>query len=872
MLEYNRREQDLDDEIGHDLEMEVEEQVRRGVSRREAERSSRLDFGNVLSIKEDMREAWGWTWIERLEQDLKYAARTLRGNPGFSLAAVFSLALGIGVTTAVFSVVYGLLLAPYPYTRPNEIWGVRISNAKNPPEWVPLRLSQYLEIKKLPAFSDVMASSAEIEVLTAVGPTKGVHAMLLSGNAFQFLGATALFGRTILPSDIAPTGKAEPVVVLSYKAWQRWFHGDTSALGKTLLLNDRPHTVIGVMPPWFGWYGDVWLPLPVDLRQDRIVFANMRLGPGVSKDSAEQAMHTYLLHLARENPKSFPTDGFTTRLWNQIEIKASGDMRSALRWLTLVVGFLLLISCANVANLQLARATVGSREIAVRLSLGAGRGRVLRQLLTESVSLSLAGGVLGVLLSLGLVPAIVALIPISHDRPNEAHIAVNGYVLLFSVALSLLTGILSGLSPAVQCSRPNLAAALQNAGTTRGTNSAGGRTRNLLVIAEVALSAILLFGAMVAVRGFLLAQRREVGFQRVRVLTVGLPMPPTRYRTYDSRMAFAQSLLERVKRLPGVQSAAIGNSEPFFFGGLQSGFSITGRPEAKAQRVSLGLISPDYIHTLGIPLRDGRGLTEQEIANADHVGLINQMASRFWKPGESPIGTRVRLDCLEKPGASYLRSGASEAEVTIVGLIADTRSDMELGTTRAPLVLVPYTLLAPPFRRLFVRTQGKPMPLLNAVTQKVQAIDKDQPVVNPTAVEESLSPESAQDRFDMALFSFVGMLGLTLAAAGISGVLFYTVGRRTHEIAVRMALGAKRREALSPTVVMVGRLVLIGLVFGILGSSLLGAYVGKGGAKVTDPLAIGAVVGLLSSAAALACYLSARRVARLDPMVALRHE
>jgi putative ABC transport system permease protein len=877
MLEWrvqgrNRREQDLDDEIGYDLELEVEEQIRSGMSRQAAERSARLDFGNLLSIKEDTRETWGWTWIERFGQDLRYAARTMRRSPAFSLAALLSLGLGVGVTTAVFSVVYGLLLAPYPYAKPNEIWGVQISNAKNPREWVPLRLSQYLEIKKLPAFSDVMASSGETEILTGERPAESLHAMLLSGNAFQFLGAPALLGRAILPSDIKPNGKAESVVVLSYKAWQRWFLGDVNALGKTLLLNDRPHTVIGVMQPRFGWYGDMWLPLPVDLRPDRIVFVGLRLRPGVSKDSAEQALHADLLRLARENPKNFPKEGFTTSLWNQVQIKASADMRYALWWLILVVGFLLLISCANVANLQLARATVRSREIAVRISVGAGQGRVLRQLLTESVLLSLAGGALGVLFSVTLVPAIVALMPVNYERPSEAHIAVNGYVLLFSVAVSLLTGILSGLAPALQCSRPNLAAALQDASRNSGANSAGGRTRNLLVIAEVALSMILLFAASETVRGFLRGQNRERGFQPVRVLTAGLPLRPKRYVTYQSRIAFDQSLLERVKRLPGVQSAAIGDGGLFFFGGPQSGFSIPGRPQPTAQRVSLALISPDYTRTLGIPLRGGRGLTEQEIVRADRVGLVNEMASRLWKPGENPIGTTVRLDFLEKPGASYLSSATSTPYVTIVGVIADTRSDAELGTTRAPLVLVPYTLLAPPFRKLYVRTQGKPTLLFNAVKQEVKSIDKDQPVIAPAAVEESLSVETAQGRFDLALFGFVAVLGLALAAAGISGVLFYSATRRTHEIAVRMALGATRRDVLSQMLGRVGRLVLIGMVAGTLGTFLLSACFGRGGAPVTEPLAIAAVVAVLSTVAVLACYLSARRVACLDPTVALRHE
>ena len=646
-----------------------------------------------------------------------------------------------------------------------------------------------------------------------------------------------------------------------------------SALGKTLQLNDQTYTVIGVMPPRFGWYGSdgVWLPLPTNTAQDRFVNAIMRLKPGVSKSAAEQQLHSLHLQLAQAHPANFPKDGFHTRLLNYLDITvASGEMQSSLRLLFGAVAFLLLIACANVANLQLARATNRGREIAVRMSIGAGRFRVLRQLLTESVLLSFLGGALGVLFSIALTNAIVALMP-EFYVPNEARITVNGYVLLFSIAVSVLTGILFGLAPAIQCSRADLVEALKDSGRA-STSTSGGKTRNLLVVAEVALSAILLTGASLTVRGFVALHNVDVGFQPDRVLMVSLPLPAKRYPTYQQRIAFAQNILQRVQSLPGVLSAAIGNGG-LPFGGPQSTFAIEGRPPAGTDRITLGLISADYSRTLGIPLRAGRNFTAQDVLHADSVALINQAAAKLWAAGENPIGGRIRLDLLAKPGGNNLAPDGATGNVIVVGILADTKN-AGLREPAAPVVYVPYTLVAPLGRQLALRTQGPPMLLLNAVRREVQAVDRDQPVARPITLEEVLGFETVQPRFNMALFSFFGMLGLALAAFGIYSVLSYTVARRTHEIGIRMALGADRGDVLGLMLAMGGKLVLTGLAAGLLGSLVLGRYLRSEVFEVpaTDPVAIAAVVALLTAAAALACYLPARRAARLSPMGALRHE
>src|SRR5437762_4996907 len=397
--------------------------------------------------------------------DLRYAFRQLLKNPSFTAVAVLTLGIGIGATTALFSVVYGVLISPYPYARPGEIWtpGLRSPNAKQ--RMRPYRLSEYLEMARLPAFSHVMATGPGSVLLTGEFAPESIRGVRVSGNAFQFLGVPPLFGRTIQPSDIRSTGEPELVTVLSFRRWQKLFGNDASILGRTLRLDDQPHTIIGVMPPRFGWWTDdgVWLPLGIDSREQRGAFPITRLKPGVSASVAEQQLHSLQLQLAKENPSGFPQEKFSTLLTNYLDITAaSGEMQRSLQLLFGAVGFLLLIACANVANLQLARATSRAREMAIRLSVGAGRGRLVRQLLTESVLVSLLGGMLGLLFAFWITNLMVALMPSSYV-PNEARIEVNGHVLFFCVIVSALTGVLFGLAPALQVSRPDLVEALKDA-------------------------------------------------------------------------------------------------------------------------------------------------------------------------------------------------------------------------------------------------------------------------------------------------------------------------------------------------------------------------------------------------------------------------
>jgi putative ABC transport system permease protein len=816
-------------------------------------------------------------FFSTVRQDLQYGLRVLRRGRGITAVAILSLALGIGATTSIFSVVYGVLISPYPYSRPGEIWAPAIRDAKNPNQGRAVyKAGEVLRMRDLPAFSMVMATAPENRILKGDRAPENFTTIQLTANAFQFLAVDPILGRSLVPSDVRPDGQPEPVIVLSYKAWQRLFEGRDDALGKRLALNDVPYTVIGVMPSRFGWWTSDggWVPMALDPRSDRGMFPIARLAAGVSGQAAKQQLQVFHQQLAQAAPADFPKDGFVTELRNYLDITvASGEMQSSLRLLIGAVGFLLLIACANVANLQLARATSRAREIALRMSVGAGRPRILRQLLTESVALSLAGGILGVVLAIAITRAVVALMP-DFYVPNEARITVNGLVLAFSAGVSILTGILFGLAPAVQCARLDLVESLKDGSKGGGAGSAGRRTRNTLVVAEVALSVVLLVGAGLAVRGFLSLESTDVGFQPDRVLMVGVQLPAKRYSTWEQRVAFTQRLLERAAAIPGAQAAALGNGG-LPFGGPRSPYAIEGSPQTGRNPILVGLISADYARTLGIPLLTGRALTAQEVTRAERVALINQAAAKLWPEGQSPIGKRIHLGLFERPpGDVLVPQGNPGTDVTVVGILANTRND-GLRNPTAPAVFIPYTVAAPTGRTLAVRAHnGNPMGLLNAVREEVRQLDRELPLGRQITMAEVLGDEARQPRFNMALFSFFGGLGLSLAAIGIFSVLSYSVVQRTHEIGVRMALGAERNHVLALMLSMGAKLVGAGLAIGLGGSLLLARYLKSEVFQVpaTDPVSLGGVVLILGIAAALACLVPARRAARLNPMSALRHD
>jgi putative ABC transport system permease protein len=877
---WEKRKERLAGEIQAHIEMDTQENIAAVMEPEAARQAALRKFGNVPVAREQSRAVWGWLWAEQLWQDMRYTVRSLWKQRAFTSVALLSLMLGIGASVALFSVVYGVLIAPFPYAHVEQICWPSTADKGDPFGAIGRHLYTLNEIQamqKSGIFAGVWAMMPEPDLLTGndVG-TESVTGVRLSGEGFNDLGVPPLIGRTIQPFDTRTDGEPAQVVVLTYKFWKRVFAGDPHVLGRKLNVNHVPYTVIGVMPPRFGWWtpDTFWLPMSMDPTDIRPKYVAVRMRPGANKRVVEQQLSQFDQEMAAITPAHFSkgTIHATLERMTALNSATQSGLGKSLNLLLAAVGLLLLIACVNVANLQLARMTTRTREIAMRVAIGASRMRLIRQLLTESVLLSGAGGVLGVLMAIAATRGILALIP-PDFMPNEARITINVYVVLFAVGISMLTGILFGLAPALCASRPDLAGTLKEGGSGSGGSMQGQAMRGGLVITEIALSVILLTGASLAIRNFVQLTTTDLGFQPEKALVVPLNLPPERYKTLDQRNAFAQTLVDKVSSLPGVESSAIGlGGMPF--GGWNSQFSIAGQPQIN-QQIAMSAISSGYLHTMGMVLKRGRDFTPEEIQDEVQVALINESAAKMWKADQDPVGGHLHLDVLAqsfKP--PMLAASKISPDVTIVGVVGDTRN-WGLDADTHPAVYIPYTLIAPPFRMLAVRTYGgDPMTMLKAVGAQVKQIDENLPMGRPFTVKEIVGFETAQPRFDMALLSAFAILGLTLAAIGIYCVISYNVTQKVHEIGVRMALGASRQHILRWVLRSAVKIAALGLLIGLAGSlaaeRVMGSYLF--GKVAFDLGSLAAVVLVLSAVALLAAWLPARRAGKLNPVMALRQE
>lgn len=858
----------MSEEMRHHVELQTELNRKAGMDAEEARYAALRQFGNVAVIQERAREQRGFIWLEQLGQDLAYAVRTLVKARGFTAVAALTLALGIGATTAIFSVIYGVLLDPYPYAKSAEIWAPELRDTKSG-RGVGLRMVDYLEMSRLPATASAMATVYTNVTLSGSINPEVIPAPRVTGSAFEFLGVTPLLGRGLTPADIQPDGRPQPVTVISFRLWHRLFNADPAVLGRTLVLNDEPHVIVGVMPPRFGWYTNsgLWLPLPTtDLQMG--VRPVIRLKPGVTKEVASAQLLDLLKEQARLAPGRFPKDGFSAWFSNYLNTTvASGQMRQSLLLLLGAVFFLLLIACTNVANLQLARGAGRSQEIAVRLALGASRARVGRQLLTESVVLAVTGGLIGVGIAHALVHVAVQLIP-ENFVSNEARITLNGWVLLVSSLLAVLAGIVSGLFPAWQCTRPDLNKALKEGGQGSG-RSAGNRTRSALVVVQVALSLVLLVGANLMTTSFVRAIGVGERLEADRMLLLRVPLAEKRYVTYEQRLNFAREFMDRIHALPGVTRVGIGLSPGV---DSRSSVEIPGQP-TPTDGLYLNYIDAEYPGLFGLALKAGRLFTAQDIERRERVALISESAAKLWANGENPVGRTITVDGLVGGGGANLPAPGAVKQVTIIGVLADFPT---FGPLKPPpqTVFVPHTLRAATKRAFVLRTAVEPSTLLNTVRGELRAMDKEQPMLNPVTFEELIEEDAAAPRFNMALFAVLAGMALALAAAGIYSVLAYAVAQRSREIGIRMALGARsgdvRRLFLGRGAVLIG----LGVLFGLALSAGLGRIIIHQIPDVgsIDPLSVCLATGLLGALAFLACLLPALRAAKVDPMLVLRAE
>jgi predicted permease len=867
------RESEMDEEIRGHLEME-RTSIRPEKGGEEAYFEAQRHFGGVDQVKEMCRDEQNLVWVVQPLQDVRYAVRQFARAPGYSCMVVMIFGLGIAVSTALFSVIYAWLLDPYPYAKTSEIWAPSITNPKNGQD-LGFQEGDFLAMAQLPGVEATMATSFNSVLLRGDLTPEVVNAPRVSASAFAFLGVQPILGRGLAPSDVKPNGTAESIVVLSFQIWQRLYNGDNGVVGRTIILDDQVYTIVGVMPPRFGWYTNdgLWLPMPLTDLTLR-VRPILRLRPGVLPIVAEQQLKSLFLRVAKESPSRYPKDQWSVALLNYLDVSSvSDELRSSLRLLRYAVACLLMIACTNVANLMLARGTARSREIAIRLAIGAGRTRIIRQLLTEGVLMALFGGAVGLLIAFGFTRMIVGLMPPDY-LPNESRVTMNLWVLGFTFLVSLVTGILAALAPALQCTKPDLNSALKSGGQNATAGARPVVLRNFLVVVEVALSVVLLVGAGLTIRGFAELSRLNPGYDPSNLLVVRTSLQANRYATLNQRSGFVRDVLERFQGMPGVLSVCVG-APPHFEG--DSPYAIAGQGDQTQGRVSVNFVSSDYLSTYRIPLLSGRNLTPNEVVNGARVALITQAAAKLWPSATNPLGRTIELDRLGAPSAkSDLSPDHASKAVTIVGVVEDVRnySTIDARSPSPPAVFVPYSLRGKIRPTFILRTQGNPRAILGLVRATIRNLDKDIPLAPVWSVEEILGQQVIQPRFNASLFSGLGGAALALAAAGIYGVLSYNVSQRSREIGLRIALGARSFEIQRLILGNGFKLMGIGLLTGLGISEALLQFAKSRVfiVPLNDPTVFAFVAILLSLVALVACLMPARRAACVDPNLVLKNE
>jgi putative ABC transport system permease protein len=807
--------------------------------------------------------------IGDLGQDVRYGLRMLAKNPAFTAIAVLALALGIGANSAIFSVVNAILLRPLPYKNPEQlvmVWenATHLGFPKDTPP-----AANFLDWREqATAFTGMSAFAKRSFNLTGVGEPERLDGRRVSANLFDVLGVRPIVGRTFVPQEDQPGTK---VVLLSESLWKRRFGGDPSVIGRAITLNNERYAVVGVMPhsvrlPAFGkWRDQVWVPIafpPEEATNRGQYFLQViaRLKPNVTLQQARAEMDTIAARLAQQYPDYNIRRGAVV---NPLHEEIVGNMKPALLILLGAVAFVLLIACANVANLLLARAAVRQKEIALRLALGADRARLTKQLLVESVMLSLLGGVVGLGFAYTGLQVLTRFIP--PDLARADTIGIDGKVLAFTLAIAIVTGLVFGVAPASQASHFNLNETLKEGGRDSGAGVRGKRLRSSLVIAEVAVSVILLIGAGLLINSFMHLRNLDPGFRPDHLLALSVNLAEVKYPDTARRTAFFEEVVRRVQALPGVKSVAAAGNLPFTYNGDSTVIGVEGIPDPPIDQwpdVIWRTIGPGYFSTMGIPLVRGREFTDADTLDTQLGVLVSEKTVKHYWPNQDPIGKRLKLG----------GTAGDSPWHTVIGVVKDVRQNDFIAEPKMQMYFTYKQVKNLVANALIVRTSVDPISLATPVRNVIWSVDKDQPVANIDSMENIVAGAIARQRFSMLLLAIFAGLALVLAAVGMYGVMSYTVAQQTREIGIRIALGAKRVDVLKMTVNQALKLVGLGLVIGLPGAFILTRVMSSllFGISATDPITFVSISLVVLAVALLASYIPALRATKVDPMIALR--
>ena len=874
-----RANRDLDAEMQSHLALHIEDNLRAGMTPQQARREALLKLGGLEQTKESVRERRGLPWLELLLHDLQFAVRMLRKNPGFTAVAILTMALGIGANTAIFSVIDSVLLGALPYGDAKDlalVWESspqinRPRNVVSPPDFLDWQRQNDV-FSGMSAVADVRAN------LTGNGDPEQIVVQYVSVNFFDVLRVAPLLGPGFLAEN-GEEGKDE-VAVLSHEYWKRRFGADPSIVGRSILINGKPHTVVGVAPEKFGWFikesaltdakPQMWSPFvfPKAFSQrknvGRFLTVVARMKPGVTRERAQSEMDSIAARIAQAEPEP-------NKNWGALVVplreQLSGDLRPALLVLFGAVACVLLIACANVSSLLLARASAREREVAIRIAMGAGRWRVVRQLLTESILLALTGGVLGALLAILGTNALLAASP--KNLLDLRSVAVDPRLLLFAASLSILSGVLFGFLPSFFSTQSAISETLKEG--SRGATS--GKRRRLLrgafVVAQMALALMLLAGSALLIRSFIRLAGVAPGFDANNLLTFTVALPQSKYPKDQAALDFFQQLRARIANLPGVRSASVDSAPPLAGGGSATAVHILSQPTVPLSDfpvAAVRMVGADYFETMRIPLRAGRTFNPEELAHERHVAIVNQAFVDEYLSGANPLGQRAAI---------FMKSleESENAPSEIIGVVGDVHLK-GLDSAASPILYWPHSELVNTRMTVVVRTATDPLALASTIRGELKQLDPELPMASVATMQGLLSDSLSRARFTMRLLGIFAAIALLLAAVGIYGVIAFNVTQRTQEIGIRTALGAQGRDVFRMILGEGLRLTILGVAIGIFGAFLtthfLASLLYNTGA--TDPITFAAVAALLTLVALAASYIPARRAAHVDPLVALRYE